>query len=134
MEMPPLVFYQKISELFYSIAATHRAIGEEEYHMLKELISENWKNWDPEEYPFHNYALEKIQVVFDWFDYEELDANECFDSFADYAKDNPELFTEEREKFIWETSNLIANSFAQKNVSERKILDKLRKLLITDFP
>lgn len=129
MENPPLVFYQKMSELFYAIAATHKDIGETEYNKLKKLISDRWNELDVKEFPFLNYALEKIEVVFDWFDYEELDANDCFDSFVDYSRDNPELFIPERKIFIWETANFIANSFAHKDENEQKLLIKLKALL-----
>lgn len=129
MKNPPLVFYHKMSELFYAIAATHKSVGATEYNLLKKLISDEWKNLDPQQYPFRNYALEKIEIVFDWFDYEELDSNECFDSFVEYKNDNPELYTDERKTLIWDTANVIANFFAQKDNHERKLLKKLKPLL-----
>lgn len=129
MENPPLVFYHKMSELFYAIVASQKSVGATEYDQLKKLIAHTWSNLDPQHSSFQNPALEKIEVVFDWFDYENLDFNECFDSFATYSKEYPALYTEERKKLIWETAIVIANFFEQKNNKERKMLDKLKLLL-----
>ncbi len=129
IEKPQLLFYQKMGELFYAIAAADKVVKKAEYDKLKQLISERWKNLDDYEDPFHTDAAHQIEIVFDWFDYEQLDASDCFDSFADYKKDNPKLFTPERKKLIWETANAIAGAFAGKNKSELVMLAKLDTLL-----
>lgn len=128
-DKPQLLFYQKMGELFYAIAAADNVVRETEYTALKNIVSEKWKNLDDYEDPFHTDAAYQIEVVFDWFDYEQLDANDCFDSFADYHNDNKNLFTEERKKLIWETANVIAGAFAGKNKSELIMLAKLKNLL-----
>ena len=117
MEKPQLLFYQKMGELFYAIAAADKVVRKTEYDMLKKIVSEQWKDLDDYEDPFHTDAAYQIEVVFDWFDYEQLDANDCFDSFA------------ERKKLIWKTANAIAGSFAGKNKSELIMLAKLKNLL-----
>ena len=126
---PQLLFYQKMGELFYAIAAADNVVRKAEYSALKNIVTEKWKNLDEYEDPFHTDAAYQIEVVFDWFDYEELDANDCFDSFADYKKEQPDLFTEERKKLIWETANVIAGAFAGKNKSELIMLAKLKIIL-----
>lgn len=128
-EKPQLLFYQKIGELFYAIAAADKVVRETEYNALKKIVSEKWKNLDDYEDPFHTDAAYQIEVVFDWFDYEELDANDCFDSFAEYKKEHPKLFTAELKQLILETAHLIAGSFAGKNKSELIMLAKLEMLL-----
>lgn len=129
MEKPQLLFYQKMGELFYAIAAADKIVRETEYLALKELVTTEWKNLDASKDPFHSDAVSQIEVVFDWFDYEQLDANDCFDSFANYRKTNPNLFTEERKKLILQTANSIASSFAGKNKSELIMLAKLKIIL-----
>lgn len=129
MEKPQLLFYQKMGELFYAIAAADKVVKKAEYDTLKQIVSDQWKNLDDYEDPFHTDAAYQIEIVFDWFDYEQLDAGDCFDSFADYKKDNPKLFTPERKKLIWETANAIAGAFAGKNKSELVMLAKLNILL-----
>lgn len=129
MERPPLVFYHKMSELFFAIAATHKSMGVSEYDELKKLISNEWKKLDPKKYPFRNYALEKIEIVFDWFDYEDLDPVECFDNFTEYKKDNEELYTEERKKFIRNTAAVLADYFADEHDTDRKLLNRLMTVL-----
>ncbi|MCG2420155.1 hypothetical protein K8089_14080 [Aequorivita sp. F47161] len=126
---PQLLFYQKMGELFYAIAAADNVVRKTEYDALKNIVTEKWKDLDDYEDPFHTDAAYQIEVVFDWFDYEQLDANDCFDSFADYKKENPKLFTTERKKLIWETADAIASSFAGKNKSELIMLAKLKMLL-----
>ncbi len=129
VDKPQLLFYQKMGELFYAVAAADKVVRKEEYDTLKNMVLEKWKNLDDYEDPFHTDAAYQIEVVFDWFDYEQLDASDCFDSFADYKKENPKLFTKERKELIWETADAIASSFAGKNKSELIMLAKLKNLL-----
>ena len=128
-DKPQLLFYQKMGELFYAIAAADKVVKETEYQALKDLVTTEWKSMDNSKDPFHSDAVSQIEVVFDWFDYEQLDANDCFDSFADYKKTHASLFTEERQKLILHTANAIASSFAGKNKSELMMLAKLKKIL-----
>ncbi len=128
-DKPQLLFYQKMGELFYSIAAADKVVRKPEYETLKEIVATQWKNLDNYEDPFHVDASYQIEVVFDWFDYEQLDAKDCFESFADYKKEHPNLFTQERKELIWNTANAIAHSFAAKNKSEVIMLAKLKKIL-----
>ncbi|AFL79680.1 hypothetical protein Aeqsu_0152 [Aequorivita sublithincola DSM 14238] len=129
LEKPQLLFYQKTGELFYAIAAADKVVRKEEYNALKKLVLEEWKDLDAYEDPFHTDAAHQIEVVFEWFDYEQLEAKECFDSFADYKTENAKLFTKERKELIWKTANAIANSFAGKNKIEVIMLAKLKILL-----
>ena len=129
VDKPQLLFYQKMGELFYAIAAADKVVRKAEYDILKNIVSEQWRNLDDYEDPFHTDAAYQIEVVFDWFDYEQLDASDCFESFADYKKENPKLFTKERKDLIWKTANAIASSFAAKNKSEVIMLAKLKMLL-----
>ena len=129
IDKPQLLFYQKMGELFYSIAAADNVVRKAEYEALKRNVAEQWKNLDDYEDAFHTDAAYQIEVVFDWFDYEQLDANDCFESFADYKKDNHKLFTKERKKLIWKTANAIPKAFSGKNKNELIILAKLKMLL-----
>ncbi len=129
VDKPQLLFYQKMGELFYAIAAADKVVRKEEYDTLKNIVTEQWKNLDDYEDPFHTDAAYQIEVVFDWFDYEQLDAKDCFESFADYKKEYPKLFTKERKQLIWKTANAIASSFSGKNKSEVIMLTKLKNIL-----
>ena len=129
VEKPQLLFYQKMGELFYAVAAADKVVRKGEYDILKKMVLEKWKNLDDYEDPFHTDAAYQIEIVFDWFDYEQLDANDCFDSFAEYKKENPKLFTKDRKELIWKTADAIASSFSGKNKSELLMLEKLKKLL-----
>ncbi len=128
-EKPQLLFYQKIGELFYAIAAADNVVDEAEYKELQKTVTEKWKDLDDYVDPFQTDAAYQIEIVFDWFDYEELDANDCFDSFSDYYAENQALFNDERKKLIWDTANAIASAFAGKNKSELIMLAKLKNIL-----
>ncbi|WP_026452432.1 hypothetical protein [Aequorivita capsosiphonis] len=129
VEKLPLLFYQKMGELFYAIAAADKVVRKVEYDVLKKMVLEKWKDLDDSKDPFQTDAAHQIEIVFDWFDYEQLEANNCFDSFEDYKKENSKLFTQERKQLIWETADAIASSFAGKNKSELIMLAKLKILL-----
>lgn len=133
-QRPQLLFYQKMGELFYAIAAADNVVKEAEYNELKKTVNEKWKDLDDYEDSFQTDAAYQIEIVFDWFDYEELDANDCFDSFSEYYLENKTLFNEERKKLIWDTANAIAGAFAGKNKSELIMLAKLRNLLADKQP
>lgn len=123
---PPLVFYQKLGELFYAIAASDNIVHQKEYLALKEVVNEQWKDLE-----FGNDAedISQMKVVFDWFDYEQLDAKSCFQNFKEYYKYNSEFFTPEKKQLILKTANAIAHSFAEKNKSELIMLARLQILL-----
>jgi uncharacterized tellurite resistance protein B-like protein len=128
-EKPQIAFYQKIGELFYAVAAADKVVREIEYKALKKLVSEVWSKYDDSLDEFNSQAIYQMEVVFDWFDYERMDADACFDSFENYVKEHPSLFTEERKKLIFQTANEIAAAFSGKNKSELIILGKLQLLL-----
>ena len=128
-EKPQIAFYQKIGELFYAVAAADKVVREVEYKALKKLVREVWSKYDDSLDDFNTRAIYQMEVVFDWFDYERMDADACFESFENYVKEHPLLFTEERKKLIFQTANEIADSFSGKNKSELIILGKLHLLL-----
>jgi hypothetical protein len=126
---PQLLFYQKLGELFYSIAAADKVVKKAEYDALREMVRKYWKDLDTYEDAFHTDAAYQIEIVFDWFDYEHLDADDCFEDFKAYKKDHENLFTPERKKLIWKTADAIASAFSGKNKSELIMLAKLKILL-----
>lgn len=123
---PPLIFYQKLGELFYAVAAADKLVHEDEYQALKDIVVLEWEKLEKEN---PSDAIYQMEVVFNWFDYEQLDAQSCFESFEEYRKENPQHFNQERKQLIWNTANAIANSYAGKNKSELIMLAKLQILL-----
>ena len=75
---PELVFYQKIGELFYAVAASDKVVRKVEYQALTELVETEWKSMDDYEDQFKTDAAYQIAIVFEWFDYEGMDAEDCF--------------------------------------------------------
>jgi hypothetical protein len=123
-----LQFYQKTGELFFAVAAADKVIRKSEYESLHKMIVTNWKNLDDFEDEFGVDASYQMEIVFDWLDYESLDANTCFESFASFYKEHPKLFSEKRKELIIKTAHEIAGAFAGKNKSELMLLGKLQLL------
>ncbi|WP_245962955.1 hypothetical protein [Ulvibacter antarcticus] len=128
MEKLHVLFYQKLGELFYAIAASDKIVRKAEYKALQQMVLLEWKNMDDYKDSFQEDAAYQIEIVFDWFEYDNLDANECFKSFTEFYKQNTSLFSKERKKLIWKTANVIANSFSGMNKSELIMLGRLKLL------
>ena len=128
IEKPEISFYQHIGELFYAIAASDKVVRKSEYDALKKLVREEWSKDSNTKDEFDTDAIYQMEIVFDWFDYERMGAEECFDRFADYALDHKDSFTPERIDLIKKTANAIANAFSGKNKAELILLGKLELL------
>lgn len=126
---PELLFYQKLGELFYAIAASDKIVREAEYKALTKLVEEEWKVMDDYEDDFKTDAAYQISIVFEWFDYERMDGNDCYESFVDYYKEHKNLFSEKRKDLILQTAKKIAFAFRAANKSELIMLTKLELLL-----
>lgn len=123
---PPLVFYQKLGELFYALAAADQLVHSEEYKALTEVVIQEWKDFEKDHISGN---ICQMEVIFNWFDYEKLDVKSCFQHFEDYKNENPDLFTSQRKMLIRKTANTIASSFSGKNKNELTMLAKLHLLL-----
>ncbi|MDC8003771.1 hypothetical protein POV27_06895 [Aureisphaera galaxeae] len=123
-----LSFYQEIGQLFYAVAAADKVVRKSEYDALRKIVKDEWMSLDYYKDSFGADAAFQIEVVFDWFDYEQMNANECFKSFREFYKDYKELFTPERKQLIIKTAHAIAGAFAGKNKSELILLTKLTLL------
>jgi len=125
---PELLFYQKLGELFYAVAASDKIVREAEYKTLTQLVEEEWKEMDDYEDQFKSDAAYQISIVFEWFDYERMDADDCFEGFSEYYKEHINLFSEKRKKLILKTVKKIANAFSGFNKSELIMITNLELL------
>ncbi|QNJ99070.1 hypothetical protein [Constantimarinum furrinae] len=123
-----LLFYQKLGELFYAIAASDNVVRRSEYIELTRFVEEEWKAKDDFEDQFGTDAAYQISIVFEWFDYESMEADDCFESFSEYYKDHKNLFSEERKILILNTVQEIADAFSGTNKSELIMITKLQLL------
>lgn len=119
-------FYQNLGKLFYAIAASDKIVRKSEYDSLKEIVKSEWLKIDETEDEFGVDAAFQIEIVFDWLDYEELSAEECFHQFENYYTENKSHFTDNLKQLIWSTSNAIAGAFSGKNKSELMMLGRLK--------
>ena len=55
---------------------------------LKKLVRDVWSKYDSSTDDFDSQAIYQMEIVFDWFDYERMDADSCFESFENYIKEN----------------------------------------------
>ncbi|MEM7185509.1 MAG: hypothetical protein AAF466_02525 [Bacteroidota bacterium] len=124
-----VVFYQKIGELFYAMAAVDNVVRVKEYEALKNLVLTEWTSIDEYKDEFDTDAVFQMEIVFEWFEYEDMDAEQCFDDFKEFYKEHPSLFTQKRKDLIWRTVNAIANAFAGTNKAELIMLTQLHLLM-----
>ncbi|WP_346883545.1 hypothetical protein [uncultured Algibacter sp.] len=132
IEKPEILFYQSLGELFYAIAASDKVVRASEYNTLKRMVMDDWKIYEEVKDFYDESVGYQMEFVFEWFDYEHTDAQECFENFCDYARAYPKLFNKENSNLIIKTANAIANAFAGKNKSELIMLTKL-KLVLTEI-
>lgn len=124
-ESKQLVFNQEIGQLFYAIAAADKVVRKTEYDALCKLVKESWLSEEAYKDEFGVEAAYQIEIVFDWFDYEKLDGEDCFQAFSDYYKDHKTLFTDKKKELIMKTAHAIAGAFSGMNKSELIMLGKL---------
>ncbi len=121
-----IIFYQNLGKLFYAIAASDKIVRKSEYDSLRKIVKKEWAKVDEIEDEFGADASFQIEIVFDWLDYEELSAEECFIQFETFYKEHKSHFTERLKQLIWITANTIAGAFSGKNKSELMMLGRLK--------
>ena len=125
-------FYQKLGELFYAIAASDRTVHKFEFEALRNLVIDEWQEFDEYEDHFHSDAAYQIEAGFDWFQFQNKNAQQCFQLFKEYYLGHQEMFNPKRKYLIIKTANEIAGAFAEKNKSELVMLSKLKLLLFEE--
>ncbi|WP_109097287.1 hypothetical protein [Aquimarina sp. AU58] len=121
-----IIFYQNLGKLFYAIAASDKIVRKSEYDSLRKIVKTEWLKVDDIEDEFGVDASFQIEIVFDWLDYEELSAEECFIQFETFFKEHQSRFTDKLKQLIWITANAIAGAFSGKNKSELMMLGRLK--------
>lgn len=122
-------FYQSLGKLFYAIAAADKVVSEEEVKTLKKIVEEEWLKIDKINDEFGTDTAYQIEIIFDWLDENQPDADNAFREFKEYREMHKNLFDKDIDRLILKTADEIAESFAGKNIAEIKMLTKLRSLL-----
>ena len=121
-----LSFYQNLGKLFYAISAVDNQVREEELDKLKEVVKKEWKSANLVEDSLKNDAEASIINTFKWLQYDcEYNAEDCYNSFLAFKKENEHLFTNNINSLILKTGRAIAASFAGVNKQELIMLTKL---------
>lgn len=125
----PVQFYEKVGELLYAISAIDKVVRNEEFRSLKSSLNSYWNS-----FMVHgqNASLKPAAVMETAFMnalQNKKDPETCFEDFVEYKKNNPKLFSMAHNSVIWDTANLIANSFSLVNKSEVIFLQKLKLVL-----
>ncbi len=71
----------------------------------------------------------QIEVIFDWYQENNLSAEMGYERFETFKKNHEWLFDEDLNDLIWKTVNRIALAFPGKNRSEVLMLIRLKSLL-----
>lgn len=126
-----MAFYQSLGKLFYAIAAADKHINKNEIDTLKTLVKKDWIQVDDYFDRFHSDTAYQIEIVFDWLVENPQSAKECFDSFVAFKAAHSSVFNKKVNTLIKKTAEAIAESFAETNKSEAKMLTQLTKVLNT---
>lgn len=120
-----------LGKLFYAIAIADKKIHSKEIETLNKVIKEKWPASEQDSVISLSGSQNQILNTFSQLQKIEADRETCFLEFRMYFIERPYLFTNELRIKIWDTAQLIANSFATKNKSELILLAKLKTLLNT---
>lgn len=126
MQKPPLIYYHKICELFFAIAAVPETMDTKQYGEFRDKVLEEWQNLTAKNAVFQNDGIARLRIVLDWFDYINLDPYECFDNFSDYYQNNPQWFTPSRKELIWNMILKITSFFSSNKEAQTPLLSKLK--------
>jgi len=121
-------FYQSLGKLFFAVAMADNNVRRAEVERLRKYVRQHWLEVDSFEDEYHTDSAYQIEIVFDWLDAEEKEAEEYFQEFKEFYKEHPEKFTPNLKKLIVETAESISSSFAGKNKSEILIIFRLKLL------
>ena len=131
MEKPKNNLHQYLGKLFYAVAMADKKIEEEEIAALKTDILLRWYNLDSIPNGLILDGHQEILTVFTHLQNTNAESNICFSEFHEFFDAHKKLFNEDLRKLIWDTTQVIASSFANKNKSELILLAKLKMLLET---
>ncbi|WP_424493826.1 zinc ribbon domain-containing protein [Salinimicrobium sp. GXAS 041] len=121
--------YENLGKLFYAVAAADKVISKQEVQVLNEIVE---KDWLPVEDSRDEYGTDlsfQIEVIFDWYQENNLSAEMAYERFETFKKSHEWLFDEDLNDLIWKTVNKIALAFPGKNRSEVLMLIRLKSLL-----
>ena len=131
MEKPKNKLHQNLGKLFYAVAMADKKIEEEEIAALKTAILKRWSNLDANLNGIVLDGHQEIITVFKQLQNTNTESGICFSEFQEFFNEHKQLFNEDLRKLIWDTTQVIASSFANKNKSELIVLAKLKMLLET---
>ena len=131
MEKTKNNLHQYLGKLFYAVAMADNKIEEEEITALKTDILQRWYNLDSKPYGLILDGHQEIITVFTQLQSTNAESDACFTEFQKFFNEHIQLFNEDLRKLIWDTTQVIASSFANKNKSELIVLAKLKMLFET---
>ncbi|MCC7402420.1 MAG: hypothetical protein IT214_13160 [Chitinophagaceae bacterium] len=122
-------FYKELGNLFYAIASADKKIGPQEKKKLDEEVQFAWRHYDDTTDRFGSDRAFLIEFEFETLEDQMASAEEAYQSFETYFKDNKAELDEATRKRIFNSARHIAESIHRINIPEHKYLDKLKKLL-----
>jgi hypothetical protein len=122
-------FYQKLGHLCYAIAAVDNKIAAAEANELKNLVTNEWKDFESTKDEFGEDTAFQIEIVFDWLRDNSPSSEIAFKAFSDFYKEHPGFFSAEIKKKILKTAEAIASAFHGENKKEHLFLQQLNEVL-----
>ncbi|WP_323789546.1 hypothetical protein [Psychroserpens sp.] len=120
------LFYQNLGKLFYAVAAIDNVVRDEELETLKKLVKQYWLSQDIITDKSIRNMDNVIVNTFIWLCKDnQYSAEECYNSFIRFKKQNNALFSSKIKSLILKTAGKVAASFSNQNKSELMLLAKL---------
>jgi hypothetical protein len=124
-----LHLYQELGKIFYGIAASDRHVKAEEVAKLRQVVREEWVQFDSHSDVFGTDSAYQIEFVFDWMEANQVDPEDILSNFKDYLHEHSRLIDPSMRQHIYDTSVKIAEAFDGKNKAESVYLKQLKKIL-----
>lgn len=122
--------YKELGNLFYAIAAADKKIRPEEKKTLNDEIQYAWKHYDNSTDRFGSDRAYLIQFEFETMEENTESADDAFDSFVSFFKENQKNIDAGTRRRIFNSSRHIAESIRKINQEELEYLVKLKELMM----
>lgn len=123
-------FYKELGNLFYAIAAADKNISKKEKKVLDEEVQFAWKHYDNSYDRFGSDRAFLIEFEFETMEDMAETAENAFESFEVYFKENKERIDQQTRTRIFNSARHIAEGVRKINKEELTYLMRLKELMM----
>ena len=124
-----VALYQLLGRVFYAAAQADKTVRPEEISKLKQIVKEDWLDFEDTADEFNSDSAYQIEIVFDYLVDKGVVQEDVIRELGEFKKIHSSLFTMALVELIMQTAYRIVSSFAKRNKSELVFLSQLRAVL-----